>query len=100
MFLFFMVDGDINLPIFMVDGDINLPIFMVDEDINLPVFLVDEDINLPIFLVDEDINDPEGFPFFLDNSLSLVNKEKRCLRHFCIRHKLLLNNELDKRSKQ
>jgi len=35
MFLFFMVDEDINLPIFMVDGDINLPIFMVDGDINL-----------------------------------------------------------------
>ena len=46
MFLFFMVDEDINLPIFMVDGDINLPIFMVDGDINLQIFMVDGDINL------------------------------------------------------
>ena len=63
-------------------------------------FMVDGDVNLPVFLVDGDIDDPEIFPFFLDNSLSLVNKEKRCLSTFFIRHKLLLNNELDKRSKQ
>ena len=74
--------------------------FMVDGDVNLPVFWVDGDVNLPVFLVDGDIDDPEIFPFFLDNSLSLVNKEKRCLSTFFIRHKILLNNELDKRSKQ
>ena len=74
--------------------------FMVDGDVNLPVFWVDGDVNLPVFLVDGDIDDPEIFPFFLDNSLSLVNKEKKLIRPFFIRHKLLLNDELDKRSKQ
>jgi len=51
-------------------------------------------------LVDDDFNLPNSLPFFLDNSLSLVNKEKKLIKPFFIRHKLLLNDELDKRSKQ
>jgi len=32
MLLYFVVDGDINLPVFLVDQEVNLPVLLFDTE--------------------------------------------------------------------